>query len=44
MMKLKTSIVELVKIMNFYVIFFKLFGFLNKSLDICQTKGKQNEI
>lgn len=27
-------------IRNFYVIFLKLFGFLNKSLDICQTKEK----
>jgi len=40
-MKLETSIVEYLKIGSFYVIFLKLFGFLNKSLDICQTKERK---
>jgi hypothetical protein len=44
MVKLKSSIVEYLKIKRLYVIFCKLFGFLNKSLDICQTKEKKYEI
>ena len=42
MVKLKTAIVEYLKIKRFYVIFCKLFGFLNKSLDIVKQK-KENE-
>ena len=41
MVKLKSAIVDYLKIERFYVIFCKLFGFVNKSLDICQTKEKR---
>jgi len=37
-LEIETSFVEYLKIQSFYVIFSKLFGFLNKSLDICQIK------